>query len=89
MENIKSSTIDYLNSNKIKYELDTFENAYMIDIWHNNIFVCVQICHEYFGFSVSRAGDDGLGLDSMPDKLFNNIEDFIHELDIVLRPSSF
>lgn len=83
MEACKNEVLRYLEAQKFRHELHTFERAYMIDIWKDSIFICIQICEAYIGFSVSY-DDDPMGLDSRPETTFNSIAELMADLQLIL-----
>lgn len=59
----------------------------IIDIWHHDYFIVLQIRDKYFGYSVFGK-NDVIGFDTIPDHLSPTLEDFIRELKNVLEKES-
>lgn len=85
MKTYQKEITDYLSTQKLKYEVHQFERAYMIDIWQNSKFICIQVCSGYIGFSAAYPDEAPMAFDSRPDKTFANIDALIAALKPILE----
>ncbi|CAL2094433.1 hypothetical protein [Tenacibaculum sp. 190524A05c] len=74
---------DLIENKNIRYEIHSFDsNAYIIDIWINNGFYCIQLFDYKFG--ISKVTEE-IDFNTIPDKTFNEWEDFKFELEKIIN----
>ena len=71
-----------LEKSNIRHEVHSFDSGFrMIDIWTDNKFYCIQIESDLVGISLVT---DEIDFSTIPDKSFQNVDEFKYELERVL-----
>ena len=74
--------VSELRNFNIRHEIHHFDSGCkMIDIWNNNKFYCVQLEPTRIGISEVN---ENTGFDTIPDKVFENPDEFKTEFKRVL-----
>ncbi len=74
---------ELIKPKEIKHEIHSFDSgAFMVDIWINNDFYCIQLFENKFG--ISQVTEE-IDFSTIPDKTFNEWESFKTELKKVIN----
>ncbi len=69
---------ELIRHKEIQYKIYSFDSgAFIVDIWINNNFYCLQLFEDKFG--ISQVTED-IDFSTIPDKTFSIWEDFETEL---------
>ncbi|WP_298239537.1 hypothetical protein [uncultured Algibacter sp.] len=73
---------ELINQKEIRHEIHSFDSgAFMVDIWINNDFYCLQLFENKFG--ISHVTEE-IDFSTIPDKTFISWEKFETELKKVI-----
>lgn len=71
-----------LKPKEIRHEIHSFDSGvFMVDIWINNEFYCIQLFDNKFGISKVT---EGIDFSTIPDKTYIHWKDFEMELKKIL-----
>ena len=74
---------ELIKSKEIRHEIHSFDSgAFMIDIWINNDFYCLQLFENKFG--ISKVTEE-IDFCTIPDKTYIEWESFKTELEKVIN----
>ncbi len=74
---------ELIKPKEIRHEIHSFDSgAFMVDIWINNDFYCLQLFENKFG--ISKATEE-IDFSTIPDKTYSEWENFKTELEKVIN----
>ena len=74
---------ELIKPKEIRHEIHSFDSgAFMVDIWINNDFYCIQLFENKFG--ISKVTEE-IDFSTIPDKIYTEWKSFKTELEKVIN----
>ena len=75
--------VELIKSKEVRYEIHSFDSgAFMVDIWINNDFYCIQLFENKFG--ISKVTEE-IDFSTIPDKIYIEWKSFKTELEKLIN----